>query len=355
MGTRGFVRPNQRVLRRNLGHELNLKILLYLLLFAYLAIIYLWSAGAVYFDVGGRNMSGALWMIAWTVLFICVLFWVKPFWLAAIVFTIMVGCVAVWDAGLKPSHDRDWDPNFAKLPEFIIDGDSMTVHNVRNTHYRSLDDYDPKFETRQLRYSDLKGMDVLILYWGSDSVCHPMAIFDFGNTQHLCFSIEVRYRLGEEYEMLRSLYRQNELMYLVCDERDAILRRTKYSENHDCYLYRSQAPLTQIRELLDDYIRETNEIVAQPRWYNVITANCTTSIFRQAKGRISWDPRILFNGKLDEMIYERGNLFQGLPFDELKKKSWINERANNASLEMFSAEIRDRLPGYEPLVEPLVE
>jgi hypothetical protein len=58
---------------------------------------------------------------------------------------------------------------------------------------------------------------------------HPMFVFDFGPDGRVCISIEVRYRIGQDYNMMRSLYRQQELVYIVCDERDAILRRTKYS------------------------------------------------------------------------------------------------------------------------------
>ena len=49
---------------------------------------------------------------------------------------------------------------------------------------------------------------MLILYWGSPLISHPMLIFDFGNNQHLCFSIEVRYRMNQEYDLL-ALYQDD--------------------------------------------------------------------------------------------------------------------------------------------------
>ena len=330
-----------------LGLSIALKIIVGAILLVYLGILLLWSSGAFYFDVGQRGFTGWICLLIWAAVFGTILIAVKPFWLAVVIVSANVAFLGIWSALLKPSHDREWDPNFAKLPEFIVDGDRLTVKNIRNTSYRTLKDYDVRYETREYRLSDLKAVDALMLFWGSDSVSHPMVIFDFGNDQHLCISIEVRYRINEPYEMLRSLYRQNELLYLVTDERDAILRRTKYSENHDCYLYRLQNSAEENHEFLMEYIRETNSILEKPRWYNVITANCTTTIYRQRGGKAKWDSRILFNGKFDEMLYERGRLYQGLSFDELKAESWINDRANNADPETFSKEIRNGLPGFE--------
>ncbi len=320
--------------------------LINILLAAYCLILFLWTAGALYYDAGNRGFWGCGFVLVWTLLCLALLIYVKPFWLASIVITGVVFCVLCWWLSLKPTHDRNWDPNFSQLPEFVVQGDIITVRNVRNTEYRSLQDYDLKYETREFRFSELKAVDVLILYWGSTLMSHPMAIFDFGGGRHLCISIEVRYRDGETYDVLSSLYRQDELMYVVSDERDAILRRTKFASGQDCYLYRFQIDKQATNEVLLEYIEQTNHIFRQPRWYNAVTANCTTSIYRQGRSRMAWDWRILFNGNLDGMMYERNHLDQQLPFEELKKTSWINARANSASKEAFSQTIRKGLPGF---------
>ncbi len=86
-----------------------------------------------------------------------------------------------------------------------------------------------------------------------------------------------------------------------------------------------------------------------PRWYNVITTNCTTSIRAQHPSweRPPWDWRILVNGLGDEMLYEREALLtDGLPFEELKQGALINAAANAADEDPnFSKIIRQDLPG----------
>jgi hypothetical protein len=91
-------------------------------------------------------------------------------------------------------------------------------------------------------------------------------------------------------------------------------------------------------------VQALNAIHEDPRWYNAITTNCTTSIRNQRtpSQRSRWDWRMLLNGKADEMLYERGALVtRGLSFAELKQQSLINEIAresNNA--EDFTSRIR---------------
>ena len=103
------------------------------------------------------------------------------------------------------------------------------------------------------------------------------------------------------------------------------------------------------KALLLEYLREVNRLAEVPRWYNALTHNCTTTIRLHAQqvaaGR-PWDWRILANGRLDELGYERGQIDTSLPFAELKARSDITERAKAAEVAPdFSRRIRDGLPG----------
>ena len=41
-----------------------------------------------------------------------------------------------WFISIPPSNDRDWQPDVARLSWAEIDGDRITVHNIRNFEYR---------------------------------------------------------------------------------------------------------------------------------------------------------------------------------------------------------------------------
>ena len=117
-------------------------------------------------------------------------------------------------------------------------------------------------------------------FWGSPWIAHPIVSFQFADAPPLCFSIEIRKKLGQTYSTIGGLYRQYELIYIVADERDVIRLRTNYRKE-DVYLYRTTISPAHARERFLEYIHSLNALRNKPRWYNAITTNCTTSIRTQ--------------------------------------------------------------------------
>jgi uncharacterized protein DUF4105 len=320
---------------------------LLILLAAIIAIV--WAFGAVWFDApfGAGNRLAAV-LLATT--FVLVLIFVRPFWRKVGVITLLFGGVFTWWLTLSPTNDSDWQPDVAQKAWADIQGDEVTLHNVRNCDYRTETDYTPHWETRTVRISQITGIDLAINYWGSPWIAHPIASFQFADAPPLCFSIETRKKVGQTYSTIGGLYRQFALIYIVADERDVIRLRTNYRKE-DVYLYRTKVSPVQARERFLEYIHSLNDLRKKPRWYNAITTNCTTSIRTQhpRNERVPWDWRILLNGKGDELLYERHVIVtDGLPFAELKTRSLIDARARAANDSPdFSTLIRESLP--EPL------
>src|SRR5438067_5467803 len=183
---------------------------------------------------------------------------------------------------------------------------------------------------------------------GSPWVAHPIVSFRFADALPLCFSIETRKAIGQQYSAVRGLYRQYTLIYIVADERDSIRVRSNYRHGEDVYLYRTMASPAQARVRFLEYLNTINMLHDHPRWYNAITTNCTTNIRTQrpTSQRAPWDWRMLVNGKADEMLYEHHAIATGgLPFSELKQRSLINKRARVADKDPdFSRLIREELP-----------
>ena len=172
---------------------------------------------------------------------------------------------------------------------------------------------------------------------------HPVLVFDFGSDGRVCVSIEVRYRLGQNYSILRSFYRQQELIFVAADERDVILRRTKYGPSQEALLYRFQASAEELRTAFLDYLEAINSLCETPRWYHGLCANCTTTFYRLPHSRFRFDWRVLANGQLDRALYEDGRLDRTLPFEELRHTARLNEIANSAPENGFGDHIRREL------------
>ena len=234
-----------------------------------------------------------------------------------------------------------------RLARAEIHGDLVTVHNVRNFEYRAVDEFTPRWETREFDLRRIEGLDLFVCYWGPRHIAHTIMSFVFANGRHLPISIETRKMVGQEYSAMGALLRQYELYYVVGDERDVIRQRTSV-RGERVYLYRIDATADASRALLLEFLTDVNRLAAKPRWYNAITRNCTTLIRYHAENIAAgdpWDWRMLLNGHIDEIAYKRGRLDTTLPFEELRARSDITERARAAeAADDFSARIREGLP-----------
>jgi len=308
------------------------------------ALCAIWAFGALYFDF---PKASALAAISFVVALLAIVILVRGKLLKLGIVFAACALVAAWWLTLKPSNDGAWQPDVAQTAWAEINGDEVTIHNVRNCDYRTVTDFMPHWETRTGRLSQITGMDVAINYWGSPWIAHPIVSFQFSDALPLCFSIETRKTIGQQYSTLEGFYRQYTLIYIVADERDCIRLRTNY-RREDVYLYHTLASPTQALERFREYINALNALHEKPRWYNAVTSNCTTSIRAQraVKLRVPWDWRILLNGKADEMLYQDHAVATGaLSFAELKQRSLINERARAADQDPnFSRMIREGLP-----------
>jgi hypothetical protein len=81
---------------------------------------------------------------------------------AALGFAVAFALVLVVWSSATPSNDRDWQPEVAVLAHAPIDGDRVTVHNIRNFAYRTETEftpayYDRTFDLRRLDRVDARG------------------------------------------------------------------------------------------------------------------------------------------------------------------------------------------------------
>ena len=225
----------------------------------------------------------------------------------------------------------------------------MTLHNIRNFEYHSEEDYTPQYYDRTFSLSKLKTADLYIVFWGPTLIAHTMMSFGFGDQGYVCISIETRKEEGESYSAVKGFFKQYELIYIVADERDVVRLRTNF-RHEDVYLYRLKAEPEVIREVFLDYFKHINQLAEQPQWYNALTHNCTTTIRGHtapyAHGKISW--KLLANGYLDTLLYERGVIDTILPFEQTRAACKINDRAISLDPDQdFSHDIRKGRPGTQ--------
>ena len=257
-------------------------------------------------------------------------------WRAISAYVVLCAGLAVLWSSLEPTNDRDWQTDLAVLAHATIDGDKVTIHNIRNFEYRSETDYTPAYYDKTFDLRELRSLDIVTSYWSGPAIAHVFVSFGFAGDDYLAISIEVRKPKGEGYSTLKGFFRQYELIYIVADERDVIRLRTNYRHDppEDVYVYRTSSSIEAKRRLFLEYMRKINALQTQPEFYNTLTTNCTTSIWTNNHVNpesvpLNW--KILVSGYAPEYLYEQGRLeATGLSFPELHERAHVNARAQAA-------------------------
>ena len=314
-----------------------------------LALMTGWASLAIYYS----NLTDA-WLrtapaILFPVLTLCAFAFLRNRRRTLVGFLVVFCAVALWWAMIPPSNDRDWRPEVAVLPYATIEGDMVTIHNIRNLDYRTETEFQPRYYDKAFDLSKLDSLDLISVYWMGDAIAHVMMSFGFGGKDFVVFSIETRPEKNEGYSTIKGFFKQFELTYVVADERDLIRVRTDFrNPREDVYLFRTRMKPERLRQFFMEYIRKINALKERPEFYNTLTTNCTTNVVKHVRAfgidlRYSW--KVLLSGYMARYVYDLGGLDSRLPFDELKRRGYVNPRANAIGNDPdFSRKIREGLP-----------
>lgn len=311
-----------------------------------LALWSAWAAAALAIDGPFAGASAKVASVAWILACIAAMR-LRPARLALAVVVLLDAGLTAWWVSIPARNDRDWMPEYARTVDVEFDGDLVRIDGVRDFRWRSDDDFDALWETRTYDLSKIRAVDIFVSRWGAPMIAHTIMSWEFEDGRHLPISIETRKEIGESYSAVLGFFRQFELYYVVSDERDVIAVRTNV-RGEDVSVFRLSAPPSSARALLEDYLRTIQRLETHPDWYNALTHNCTTTIWRHVRhlsGNFAWDWRLLVNGSLDSLLYLRGSVDTSIPFDELRRRSDITEAAKSTGAgEDFPARIREGRP-----------
>ena len=112
-------------------------------------------------------------------------------WPVAIGLAVAVALVLVVWGSARPSNDRDWPPEVAGLPHATVDGELVTLHDIRNFDYRTETDFTPAYYDRTFDLRSLDPLDLVTSYWMGPAIAHVFLSFGFGD-EHVAVSIEAR-------------------------------------------------------------------------------------------------------------------------------------------------------------------
>jgi Domain of unknown function (DUF4105) len=266
---------------------------------------------------------------------------------ALLAFTIAVCSTAVWWSTIRPPHNADWAADVARQVTGSVEGNRLTLTNVRDFEWHGGQAATERWVTRSYDLNKLRTLDLFMSYWAGPEMAHVILSFGFEDDAYLAWSIEVRRIRGGEFSPIADLFKSNPLIIVAADERDVVRVRSNL-RGEDVQLYRLNASPEAARRLLLEYVSDANELAVQPQFYNSLTTNCTTTavkMMRAVGAAIPFDWRLIVNGYLPDYAYARGALDTRVPLPVLRERAHIDPRARMADESpRFSKLIRVDVP-----------
>ena len=287
-------------------------------LLALLALAFLWLAIGVHLSgLWQRVAQGAV------VLTLVYVLWGIWRWRPAVPFGVAVGIaliMTVWWSFVPARNDRDWAPEYAQTLTATIDGDIVTLQNVRNFRWQTIDTAEEAWETRVFDAAAVTSVDVYTSVWGNPNIAHVMVSFGFADGQHIAFSAETRRRVGQVYSTFGGFVREFELTLIAADERDVIWLRTDLRGERVSIFPLTLAPEAR-RALFLAFAEFADDLDQQPQWYNTLLDNCTTvplRIVRSLNPNLPLDWRVLPSGRRPAYPHDLGVLRPDLGLPEVE-------------------------------------
>jgi hypothetical protein len=317
--------------RRALGFALRITAAIVII-----APISAWSALALWFRLPAPEALRAAAAIAFAVLGLATI--VALFLrrgrslIALVVFAVAFGGLVAWWSTIKPPLNGDWAPDVARQTTGSIEGDILTLSDVRDFDWRTDNDFMATWGKRSYDLSKLRTLDLFLAYWAGPEMAHVIMSFGFENGEYLAWSVEVRREKTGEFSPVADAFKNHTLVYLATTERDSVRLRANV-RGEDVRLYRLNTPPDQARALLREYVVESTELAQQPKWYNSITANCATVVFklvRAAGSTLPFDWRLVVNGFLPGYLYDHNAVVTTMPLSELMDRARVSPQAKAA-------------------------
>ena len=257
--------------------------------------------------------------------------------------------VVVWYfVTVRPNPDQVWAADHARMPHVTFDGDVVHVQNVRDFTWRTTTDFDERFFDRTYDLSRVAGMHYVVVPMNLiDGIAHVFVCFDFSDGRHVAVSVEGRRMKGQGYQVLPSIFRQFQLIYVIGEERDVVGMRAAVVRQ-PVRFYPARTSPQHARAIFADMLRRADELEKRPEFYNLFVNNCMTNILlhlRRLGGHgLPSDLAVLLTGLSDRVAYRLGYLDIDIPFaqarDVFRIDGWIQQHMLD---EAFSTDLRKEL------------
>ena len=310
-----------------------------------LGVAWIWASLAIWFCCPGPTWARALVTMAWVAATAWCIVRLDRWKAWRVVAAAVLGVWVIWSLQ-RPSNDRAWMADQARMPAASFDGDAVAIESFRHATYRGIDDYDVRWDRRAFDLNAIERVDYVVEPFAAwRGPAHTLLSFGFADGEQVAVSVEIRKEQGESFSPLRGLFKQYEIMYVVGDERDLIGLRVNHRK-HPVYVYPVRASKEQVRALFVAMLSRANQLAEQPEFYNTLTNTCTTNIVGHLEDltgeRLTPSLRIVLPGYSDSLAFDLGLVDFDGSLEEAQRLFLIPEcPTDGVEAAVWSREIRE--------------
>ncbi|WP_421565859.1 DUF4105 domain-containing protein [Ochrobactrum sp. EDr1-4] len=305
----------------------------------------IWSSFAMWFQLPfGDAVRGSI-IAAWLAVSLWVVAGERQFYCRRkrLLFCLLALVFLGWWATIRPSLNRIWAAEVARTVTGKVEGNQVTLYNVRDFDWRTVNDFTPVWKDETYNIDKITSVDLYLSYWTGPAIAHTLLSFGFEDGRHVVFSGEIRKEHHESYSAIGGFFREFELAMIAAEESDIIFLRTNVRKE-DVYRYQIDLPPAAARELFLSYVEQGNQLAQKAKFYNTVTTNCTTIIFQMARlldPGIPFDYRVLLSGYLPGYLHDHGWIKNdGSTTEEARQRASIDAKAQAGDREGYSKRIR---------------
>lgn len=267
----------------------------------------------------------------------------------------LLGCgIVSYQLLPNPTPER-WQTSWAKEPQFHLQGNQLTISNLRDFHYRSETDFDVRYRTESYDLSRLTDVDFAECHWdGMEAICHTMLSFGFADGKRFVISAETRLPEGEIQSALGGLYKRYGLLYVFGTEEDIFALRTNH-RHEDLLVMPMRLKPGRGRELLESFIRIAQQAHRTHKPYNTIAGNCSSGVMESFRALAPDMPKLydlapIHNGSISALLFKHGALITrpGESYNELRRRTYLGYDLSPGHPELYSQAIRRKIQGDTP-------
>jgi hypothetical protein len=144
--------------------------------------------------------------------------WQGRLTIGVVAFALAFSGLLIWWTRLRPTNDHVWADDVARMTTGTVDGDRVTLHNVRNFDWRSPSDHIQRWETRSYDLDRLQSVDMIMSYWAGPAIAHMLISFGFDDGSYVVFSVEVRRQKTQEFSEVGGFFKEFELSIVAANE-----------------------------------------------------------------------------------------------------------------------------------------